>query len=173
MKSISKKSITFSIILLFIGVSISSAISVDTETTEIEDCGCNDVSDADIVILEKQLNRLDVYSKLLLVLSTHYPLLKESSEELSNEITIFKSRFEGLITDGDSVICDVLYRIFSLCQLGGIGLLILGNATIENGNYFLGVIIMSIGVSLLNCYDNTCDRYLKEGCPPVFNCNDF
>ena len=38
MKYISKKSITFSIILLFIGVSISSGISIDTETTEDEDC---------------------------------------------------------------------------------------------------------------------------------------
>lgn len=40
---ISKKSITICIILLFIGVSISSGISVDTETTEVEECKeCNE-----------------------------------------------------------------------------------------------------------------------------------
>jgi hypothetical protein len=80
-----KKSITFSIILLFIGVSISSGISIDTETIEVEDCKeCNKVDNADLIKVERLLDRVEVYSKLLLVLSKHYPELKEISEELSN-----------------------------------------------------------------------------------------
>ena len=43
MKTISEQTIVISIILLLIGVSVSSAISVDTKSTKVksvEDCGC-------------------------------------------------------------------------------------------------------------------------------------
>lgn len=74
------------IIVLFIGVSFSSAISIDTKPSistkeSIEDCGCNEVSDADIVKLEKQLNVLEIYSKLLLVLSKDNLELNEKYEK--------------------------------------------------------------------------------------------
>ena len=76
------KTITTGIILLFIGVSFSSGISIDTETAEIYDCGCNEIDDVQLVMLEKQLNRLKVYSKLLLVLSRYNPELRLICDEL-------------------------------------------------------------------------------------------
>ena len=102
MKNISKKSITCSIILLFIGVSISSGISVDTETTQVEECGCNEVDTKHLQFLERQLNRIDRYSKLLLVLSRYNPELKEISGGLSNKIIIFKENLDG------RPVCDML-----------------------------------------------------------------
>jgi hypothetical protein len=123
MKTISKKSITFSIILLFIGVSISSGISVDTETTDVEDCKeCNEIDDTHLLILDRQLNRLEIYSKLLLVLSRYYPELEEISEELSNEISIlnkldlkeaicnFLDETERKLIDTSNYLRDVLYH---------------------------------------------------------------
>ena len=74
MNTICKKIHVIGIILLFVGVSVSSAISIDnkpkiSQDENEEDCRCNEVSDADIVKLEKQLVRLGRHSKLLLVLS--------------------------------------------------------------------------------------------------------
>jgi len=64
--------------LLFVGVSVSSGISIDNKPSisqdeSEDDCRCNEISDADIVKLEKQLDRLEVYSKLLLVLPSNNP----------------------------------------------------------------------------------------------------
>ena len=97
MNNISKKSIVISIILLLVGVSLSSAISVDTKSTisnnESEECKeCNEISNADLVKVERLLDRVEVYSKLLLVLSRHNPEIKEISEELLNEIIIVNNK---------------------------------------------------------------------------------
>ncbi len=116
MKNICKKTITFSIILLLIGVSVSSAISIDTKSTisnneSVEDCNCKEVDSRHLVRLERQLNRLEVYSRLLLVLSKHNPELRELNEELSNEITTLK---EELADDLSSrPICDIIGNIIS------------------------------------------------------------
>ena len=100
MKTISKQTIVLSIILLLIGVSVSSAISVDTKSTisnnQSEECKeCNEVSDADLVKVERLLDKVEVYSKLLLVLSKHNPEFREISEELLNEITIVNNKVNG------------------------------------------------------------------------------
>jgi hypothetical protein len=119
MKSISKQLICISIILLLVGVSYTSAIRVDNKIPIVEseeDCGCNEVSDADIVRLEKQLDRLERYSKRLLVLSKDYPELWEMSKELSYKISLLK----GELTDDSSysLICDMLYQIYwELCNI--------------------------------------------------------
>ena len=107
MKNISKQTIVISIILLLIGVSVSSAISVDTDSTisdnESEECReCNEVDDRQLVVLEKQLNRLEVYSKLLLVLSKHHPELEEDYNELTDMISTLNT------LDLKDVICGFL-----------------------------------------------------------------
>jgi hypothetical protein len=83
------KTLAIGIILLFLGVSVSSAISIDTKSTitniQSEECKeCNEVSKSDLVIVERLLNRVEVYSKLLLVLSNNNPEIREKCEELSN-----------------------------------------------------------------------------------------
>ncbi len=70
-----------------------------------EDCNCKDIDNRHLVILERQLNRLEVYSKLLLILSKHNPELKEISEELSNRISTLRE------TNDDRIICNILKAI--------------------------------------------------------------
>jgi hypothetical protein len=113
MKNISRQTFVISIILLLVGVSISSAISVDTESTisnkESEKCkSCGEVSKIDLIRVERLLDRVEVYSKLLFVLSRHNPELTEVSERSSFEISILK---EGLIDDGFPIICDLIWTI--------------------------------------------------------------
>ncbi len=114
MKYIYKKSLVISIILLLIGFSVSSAISVDTKSPVVnqqrgEDCNYEEINSRHLVRLERQLNRLEVYTKLLLVLSRDNPELREISEELSYLISTFKK------SDLKDIICDwLLNMIYSL-----------------------------------------------------------
>ena len=94
MDNLIKKGLAFAIIVLFIGTSVSytSAIKVENKPLIVdnqneEDCGCNEVDDRQLVLLEKQISRLEVYSKLLLILSKHHPEVLEDYEELSNMIS--------------------------------------------------------------------------------------
>jgi hypothetical protein len=111
MKNIWKKSIVISIILLLVGVSVSSAMSVDSESTisnnESEECReCNEVDNRQLDVLEKHLNRLEVYSKLLLVISKSNPVLnkiKLLSTIISNQINIYNKLTE--------IICISLFFI--------------------------------------------------------------
>ena len=106
MKIISKKSITFGIILLFIGVSVSSGISIDTNSIEVEECKeCNEFDDKQLLILERQLNRLERYSKLLLVFTKDYPEINVKIKELSD-------RFKSMQNWADNrSICILLYNL--------------------------------------------------------------
>jgi hypothetical protein len=104
MKSIFKQLICIIIILLLVGVSYTSAIRVENKTSIVkieEDCGCNEVSDTDIVGLEKQLDSLEVYSKLLLVLSRNNPELKEITYEIFEII-------DSINLWDFPIICDIL-----------------------------------------------------------------
>ena len=121
MKTTSKQLIVISIILLLIGVSVSSAISVDTQSTissneSVEDCGCGEVSDADLIRVERLLDRVEVYSKLLLVLSRHNPEVLEDYEELSNDIELIKYMFKDFkskqLIDDYPIICFILEIIY-------------------------------------------------------------
>ena len=81
------KILAIGIIVLFIGVGIHPAFAVDTKQSMVnkaskEDCGCKEVDNRHLGILEKQLDRLEVYSKLLLVLSRDIPEVKEKCEEI-------------------------------------------------------------------------------------------
>ncbi len=94
------KILAIGIIVLFVSIGINPAFAVDTKQSMVneaseEDCGCNEVDDRQLVVLEKQLTRLEMYSKFLLVLSRYNPELKKISEELLNEITIVNNKLNG------------------------------------------------------------------------------
>jgi hypothetical protein len=106
------KILAWSIIFLFIGVSFSSAISVDTRSVieNEEECKeCNKVDNADLIKVERLLDRVEVYSKLLLVLSRYNPELKEVSEELSDDIIFLRN------TDLKDLICNIILNIADKC----------------------------------------------------------
>jgi hypothetical protein len=152
MKTISKKTIVISIILLLVGVSVSTAISVDTKSTKSnnqnEDCReCNEVSDADLVRVERLLNRVEVYSKLLLVLSKFNPEIKEEYEGLSKRISTLSS-----LKLGYENICNILI---------GIGIIILGTAGIlEQLLYSLSQTPLANGLLFNFLYSLTLSLYM-------------
>lgn len=98
MKSIYKQLICISIITLLVGVSYTSAIGFDNKIPIVDnqyedDCGCKKFSDADIVKLEKKLNKLEMNNKLLLELTKDFPILNKKIEKLSYKISHIKEEY--------------------------------------------------------------------------------
>jgi len=92
------------IVVLFIGVGIHPAFAVNTKQSmvnkvSVEDCGCGEVSDTDLVKVDRLLDRVEFYSKLLLVLSQHHPELREISEELSNQLSNINKLYDEFNTN--------------------------------------------------------------------------
>ena len=118
MNTICKKTLVIGIILLFVGVSVSSAISIDSKPSvsnvESEECSdCRELSKAEMVKVKHLINRLEVYSKLIFILSRHNPELREISEELSNFIHSINWYFP--------IICGalegILYKLIEIYDL--------------------------------------------------------
>jgi len=82
----------------------------------LEDCGCGEVSDTDLVKVDRLLDRVEVYSKLLLVLSKHNPELREMSKELSNQLSNINKLYDEFNTDilqqGKHPICIILEPLY-------------------------------------------------------------
>ena len=100
MKSIYKQLIGIGIITLLVGVSYASATGVDNKIPIVDnqyenDCGCKKYSDAEIVKLEKNLNKLESSSKKSLELSKDFPILNKKIEKLSYKISNIKEEFEN------------------------------------------------------------------------------
>lgn len=120
MKYISKQLICICIITLLVGVSYTSAIRVDNKIPienkqDEDDCGCNDVSDVDIIKLEKQLKKLERNSKLLLVLSKDLPIEKRKIEELSHKISIIKEELAS--EPPNPILCVISIGLFILTMV--------------------------------------------------------
>ena len=120
-KNLLSKTLVIGIIFLFIGVSVSSAISIDAKSTisnneSVEDCGCQDVSSQHLVRLERLLDRLEVSTKILLLLSKHNPEIAEKCQEMFDRITTITDKYEELKPkaplDDYPIICAILESIF-------------------------------------------------------------
>ena len=116
MNTICKKTLVIGIILLFAGVSASSAISVDTKPVisqdKSEECiECRELSNAELVKVKQLVNRVETYSKLLLVLARDNPELNDISEEFSKEISTLKDK---LAEQQFLIICFILDGIANI-----------------------------------------------------------
>jgi hypothetical protein len=114
------KLLTIGIIVLFIGVGIHPAFAIDTKQSIVnkvndEECwDCKKIDNLQLLVLEQELNRLEVYAKLLLVLSKHNSEIKNKIEELSNEISSLKT-----LNPYNEVICGILQLIMGVgAQIG-------------------------------------------------------
>jgi hypothetical protein len=110
-KNLLSKILTLCIVVLFIGVSYTSATSVDTKSAlsnnQSEECrDCNEVSDADLISVERLLDKVEVYSKLLLVLSRYNPEIREKCEGLLESIPFGNFR-------DFPIICSILEPIWN------------------------------------------------------------
>ncbi len=105
------KTLTLGIIILFIGVSYSSAISIETELFIVnnkseEDFDCQEISNSYLVKLDRMFNRLEVYTKILKFFYINNPDLLEKWEKLSIRISALKD------LNNDRPICDILKNIY-------------------------------------------------------------
>ena len=117
------KTLVIGVIVLFIGVGIQPAIAVDIKTTisnnQNEDCkSCDEVSESDLIKIEKLLNKVDVYSKLLLLLSKYNSELRELSEELSNQLSNINKLYDefniNILQQFKRPICFILEPLFAI-----------------------------------------------------------
>jgi len=108
------------IVVLFIGVGIQPAFAVNTKQSMVnivsfEDCGCGEVSDTDLVKVDRLLDRVEVYNKLLLVLYKYTPEIKDEIEDLSIKISILK---EELADEAPlQTICVILEIIHEILKV--------------------------------------------------------
>ena len=101
-----KKSLVVGIIVLFIGVGFQPAfaneVSITNKSEVEEDCDCQPVSNLHLIRLERMLNRLEIHTKILSVISKYNSEIAEKYQEISNRILTLVSINE------ESVICDFL-----------------------------------------------------------------
>jgi hypothetical protein len=158
------KILAVGIIIMFISVGVHPAFAVNTRQSIVDkasedDCGCEDIDKKQLDELEKQLNRLEVYSKLILVLSKHNPELSELSEELSNRITILMT-----LNGDNTAICLILYSMATVIASLALPFLPFLYIFPEDG------VLYNILFSYLNILDNIFyqiwDLMFDYNCPP-------
>ncbi len=163
MNNICKKTITFSIILLLIGITVSSAISIDTKSPVVnqqseEDCNCKEIDSRHLVVLERQLNRLEVYSKLLLVLSNHNPELFKNYEELTDMISTLNT------LDLKDLICNILGITGNYFDLIGPYYIEKAIDYFDDFRIILGTIFLNISIMLMVLTQIIAIIYFELGC---------
>ena len=120
MSKLNCKILATGIILLFIGLPFSSAISVDTtpciSKDESEECiECEEVKKAELVKVKQLLSRVEEYCKLLLVLSKYTPEIKDEMYDLSYRISKLTDEILDISSDEPfPLICDILELILDL-----------------------------------------------------------
>ena len=153
-KTLLSKTLILGIVLLFIGVSYSSAISVDSKSTidkkqRVNDFDSREISNTHPDNLYMLFNRLEVYSKRLILLSKNNPEITEKWEELGIRNSALKD------INNDRSICDKLENIYLSLKDFMYYLQDLYNNTIKVNPikaYFIGVFSVSIAEMWLMSY---------------------
>ena len=106
------KILAVGIIVLFMGVSVSSGFALDTNQSirvnQSEDCEeCQEITKADLVLVKQLINRVDICSRLLLTLSRIKPGINDISIKIDETISFIKNQIEY------EDICDFLYIVHS------------------------------------------------------------
>ena len=153
------KILALCVVLSFIGIGIQPAFGVDIRQSisnnQSEECReCRELSNAELIKVKQLINRVETYSKLLLVLSKNNPELKEKSDDFYNQISTIQEM------NDDRIICDILQYLvndfYDIAQMFAdkfidnkrlIGLISLSIA------FLIGAVVLSIVdiMELLNC----------------------
>jgi hypothetical protein len=83
-----------------------SILEIPVARTKV--CDCKEVSKSDLIHVERLLDKVEVYSKLLLVMSRQNPEIRELNEDLSNMISPLNT------LDLNDLICNILWEIGSV-----------------------------------------------------------
>lgn len=120
-----KKIWVVGIVVLFIGVGVYPAVAVESKSSidnkhSEDDCGCEVISNPNFIKIKGLLDRLEAYTKILLVLSKHNPEIAEKCQEISDRIITITDKYEELKTeallDDYPIICAILGIIYTSIQ---------------------------------------------------------
>ena len=109
------KSLVALVVVLFIGVGIQPAFAITPNTSSSkEDCNCEELNNYELVKVERLLNKAEVYSKFLSVLSKYNPETKDEIGKLSDKISTLKEE----LADETALptICFILERIYEISK---------------------------------------------------------
>jgi len=94
-----------------VGVHITTTRSNNLKSNNEDDCGCNEVSDADIVKIERLLDRVTFCSNLLSTLLKHVPEIKKQYYGLLHRINKLNNVFEILTNPPHPILCFIMELI--------------------------------------------------------------
>ena len=164
------------IVVLFIGVGIHPAFAVNTKQSmvnkeSVEDCGCGEVSDTDLVKVDRLLDRVEVYSKLLLVLSQHYPELREMSEELSDKLSNVNKLYDefntNILQQIKRPICYILEPLYVIIFIiWGFANVMCQLAAKAYNSVLLFIIFFPVVIIVSPIYSFSIDMIEKYDCEP-------
>jgi hypothetical protein len=148
-----KELIGIFVCLLFFGVSISSAISIDNKSINSnnkseKDCGCEEVSDSDFIKLENYINKIQAIGNLLSALSRFNPEISNKCDVLLDNLRASTELYKNLKPDSsfdERPLCVMLLYIgIFLYILIAIILLIVNSVPDDTLTYRVLMLIMSI-----------------------------
>lgn len=148
-----KELIGIIVCFLFFGVSISSGISIDNKPIESnnayeEDCGCEEVSDSDLIKLESFLNKVQTFGNLLSVLSRFNPEINDKCDVLLDNFKESTEIYKNLKPDSsfdERPLCVLLVYIGIFLYLLIVIILLIVNSVPEDTlTYTILMLIMSI-----------------------------
>jgi len=122
-----KKGLVLFITVLFIGVSFQSVVGVETETSVVnnpseDDCGCETVNSVHLYKLDKLgvlLDRLEGFTKNLLMSSRSNPVVYEKCLEVFDSVNTITEKYEELSYYMDTldweypIICAVYEMLYN------------------------------------------------------------
>jgi hypothetical protein len=120
MINLSGKILSISIIVLFISVSFTSAIYIDTELVTLEkkneaDCVCKEISKNEIIKIQRFLISYDKNLKTLLTKSNQNSDIREELSDLSKKVSVLSIMLKELkpnnSDDDPPLICIILASI--------------------------------------------------------------
>jgi hypothetical protein len=110
-KVIFSKILIIGVILLFIGVGIQPAFSIEPEfpvanIEKEEDCDCQKVDISDSFMVKLWLNKLKVFNNIILLKFGHIPEIEENCNDIFNFINSYYP-----LSDGE-IVCTILVGIY-------------------------------------------------------------
>ena len=149
---------------LMLMVPITSVVGAN----KVEDCNCKPVNDIQVVRIERLLNRLESYTKILLVLLKHNPEIAGISQEVSNHINDIKIMIGQLkrISTDSKIICNIVEMIIKIIDTIAWRVFEIAGNFYEDNKWFIFLILMgvwassySVALIIWNTFEDYCDWY--------------
>ena len=159
------KTLALGIVVLFIGVSIQPSIVSESVTNSYDNennCNCRPISSRNLIRIDRNLDRLESFTKIFLLLSKRNSEFTKISQKLSvhfNDIKIMIGKLKHIST-ASKIICNISKMI--IVKLVLITYSVLELAVKFEGIFSwillgFGILIYTIPFSIWIIFNNYCD----------------